>query len=143
MAGSGAGWVDLSMPLAEDIPRWKVRFDSVCGGPAHKLSTMTLPVHAGTHLDAPLHYVADGASVEASPLELAVSEARVIDLTHVEKNQCIGVEDIAPRFPAEHSETVLLRTDWHRRAYTRRPSGRMRPSSTRPPPSGWPRRRFG
>lgn len=109
--------VDLSFPISEDTPRWKVRFESVYNTIAHKSSTITLPVHSLTHLDAPLHYVPGGASIDAFPLDLAITEAAVLDLTHVEKNRCINVEDVAPLWPANCPPTVLLRTDWPKRAW--------------------------
>jgi arylformamidase len=116
---TGQGWIDLSMPLSEDIPRWTIQFESIYDTFAHKSSTIRLPVHVGTHLDAPLHYIADGLSVDQFPLELATSEALIIDLTHVKANQCIELNDIAPRFPENHPETIVLRTDWPRRAFRR------------------------
>ena len=116
-AQPGDGWVDLSIPVSEDIPRWQVRFDSVYGGFAHQTSSVTLPIHCATHLDAPRHYIPDGPSVDQFPLELALTEAAVIDLTHVAPNQCILVDDIAPRFPADYPQTILLRTDWPLRAW--------------------------
>lgn len=113
---AGGGWIDLSMPVSEGIPRWNVRFESVYDTFAHKSSTITLPVHAATHLDAPLHYVPGGLSIDQFPLELAVSEALIVDLTHVEPNQCIEVADIVPRFPDDYPTTIILRTDWPRQA---------------------------
>lgn len=107
--------VDLSIPIEETMPRWKVQFVSSFGGTAYKTSTVTMPLHLGTHLDAPLHYVAGGLSIEQFPLELALTSCQVLDLTYVGKNEAINVPDIAARFPAEHVDTILLRTDWPRR----------------------------
>jgi arylformamidase len=109
--------VDLSLPLSEDIPRWKVQFESQYLGHGHKSSTITLPVHTATHLDSPSHFIRDGVGIDAFPLDLAVSEAMVIDLTRIEANQCITVDDLAAALPAEYPATILLRTDWPRRAW--------------------------
>ncbi len=114
---STPGWVDLTLPIAEDMPRWKVRFDSVYAGFAHKTSTITLPIHCGTHLDAPLHYVPGGSSVDEFPLDMLLSRAFVLDLTDARPNQCITIADIEPRFPSDLPKTVLLRTDWSLRAW--------------------------
>jgi len=99
------------------MPRWKPRFESKYGGFAHKTSSITLALHTGTHIDAPLHYVADGPSIEMFPLELAFVEAWVVDLTDVAPNHRITVDDIAVNFPEGEPEAILLRTDWPRQAF--------------------------
>lgn len=114
---ASAPWVDLSLPVSEEIPRWQVRFDTVREGIAHQTTTITLPIHCGTHLDAPLHYIPGGVSVDQFPLELAVTEAHIVDLTDAAPNQRLEVRDVGPRFPVGHPETILLRTDWPERAW--------------------------
>ncbi|SLN24424.1 Kynurenine formamidase [Roseovarius gaetbuli] len=49
----------------------------------HGLNLMTLTVneHTGTHVDAPLHFSADGASVDEIPLSTLVAPLCVIDIT--------------------------------------------------------------
>lgn len=42
-----------------------------------------MDVHCGTHVDAPLHMLEDGATIETIGLEELVGNARVLDLTHV------------------------------------------------------------
>lgn len=109
--------VDLSLPLSEDIPRWKVHFESKFLGHGHKSSTITLPVHVATHLDSPSHFIRGGVGIDAFPLDLMVSAALVIDLTHIVANQCITAGDLAAAFPTDYPDVVLLRTDWPRRAW--------------------------
>jgi len=116
-AGSASEWVDLSIPLSEDMPRWHVRFESVPNVISHKLSIIHLPVHCATHLDAPLHYVAGGPSIERFPLEWTISDALVLDLTSIAANQRIDVEHVAPLMPKKPPRAVLLRTDWPQRTW--------------------------
>jgi len=110
-----ASLVDLSMPLSEGLPRWKVSFESEYGTFCYKTSRIGLSVHTATHLDAPLHYVARGASVDQFPLDLAVCEAAIVDLTHVGRNQAIDTADLRTRFPEDCPEAAILRTDWDRK----------------------------
>ncbi|WP_199620633.1 cyclase family protein [Paenibacillus alkalitolerans] len=42
-----------------------------------------IDAHCGTHLDAPLHMLDGGATIDTIPLERLVSSAQVVDLTHV------------------------------------------------------------
>ncbi|MEB3103123.1 cyclase family protein [Ferviditalea candida] len=70
-------------------------------------SRISLDAHTGTHLDAPLHMLENGDTIETIPLERLVSTARVIDLTHVEES--IGRGDLEPH-ALQTGEWVLLKT---------------------------------
>ena len=41
---------------------------------------MSLTTHTGTHVDAPAHFVAGGATVDALPLEILIGKARVVEI---------------------------------------------------------------
>jgi len=49
-------------------------------GDAFTLSVYSLGAHSGTHIDAPMHFVRDGASIDRVPLEPLIGPARVIDI---------------------------------------------------------------
>jgi arylformamidase len=44
------------------------------------LSKYSLGAHSGTHIDAPMHFVATGAPVDKVPLDPLIGPARVIDI---------------------------------------------------------------
>ncbi len=79
------------------------------------------PEHGGTHLDAPIHFSADGAPTEKIPLRNLIAAAYVIDVSHKaaeDRNYRLTVQDVRD-FEAEHGEiaagsVVLMRTDWSR-----------------------------
>jgi len=84
---SGAGWVDVSAPLdvsttptypGDTQPKFEFlrSFDK---GDKVTLSSYLMTAHAGTHVDAPLHFVAKGASIDQVPLTILMGRARVID----------------------------------------------------------------
>jgi arylformamidase len=68
---------------------------------------LTLDAHTGTHLDAPLHMIEGGATIETIPLESLIGTARVLDLTHVEES--VGRSDLEP-FALQKGEWILLKT---------------------------------
>jgi kynurenine formamidase len=74
--------------------------------------------HTGTHLDAPLHKLAGGASIDQFPLEAFVGPVHVVDLVGVGADHPIGPDDLAPALPGDLSGAIaLLNTGWgHRRA---------------------------
>ena len=49
-------------------------------GDALTLSAYSLGAHSGTHIDAPMHFVRDGASIDRVSLEPLIGPARVIDI---------------------------------------------------------------
>ncbi len=50
-------------------------------GDALTLSKYSLGAHSGTHIDAPMHFVRDGASIDKVPIEPLIGPARVIEIS--------------------------------------------------------------
>ncbi|MEA2186027.1 MAG: arylformamidase [Solirubrobacteraceae bacterium] len=81
-----ARWRDISPPLTADLPIWPgspgfqtaLRMSMGRGDDAN-VSQLTMDVHTGTHVDAPRHFVADGALVEEIGLDPFVGPAIVVD----------------------------------------------------------------
>jgi arylformamidase len=85
---ASAAWIDVTAtldpattPVYEgDAP---MRFDflkDMRRGDALTLSAYSLGAHSGTHVDAPMHFVAGGASVDRVPLAPLIGPARVIEI---------------------------------------------------------------
>ncbi len=77
------------------------------GGDDYNVSRWTISAHAGTHVEAPLHTIAGGASIDALPLETFVGPARVLDLTGVVSE--ITASDLEAAGLGDESR-VLLKT---------------------------------
>ena len=82
--------VDITRPLApttaawpEDTPFALAWTWAIERGDACSVSRWTLSPHVGTHVDAPRHYLADGADVAALPLDRLCGPAEVADLRGV------------------------------------------------------------
>lgn len=106
---------DISMSIHEQMQVYKnkaekkpeIRVMQDFGSGKVYESRISLDAHTGTHLDAPLHMLENGDTIETIPLERLVSTARVVDLTHVEES--IGREDLEPH-AFQSGEWVLLKT---------------------------------
>ncbi|TAK36829.1 MAG: cyclase family protein [Chloroflexota bacterium] len=57
---------------------------SLDAGDPYNLSHLSCGVHTGTHVDAPLHFIAGGGSVDQMPLEVLVGPAQVVHLLDVD-----------------------------------------------------------
>mgnify|MGYP001812420491 CR=1 FL=1 len=76
-------------------------------------STLHLYSHAGTHLDAPLHFDCGDRTVDEMPLESCMGEAHVVDLSGFPERGLIGVEDLGHVADAfVRGDSLLLFTGW-------------------------------
>lgn len=81
------GWQDLSVAVAPGrTPTFPgdpvVAFEWVMSldrGQIANLSSLRLGAHSGTHIDAPLHFVKGGASVDKLDLSALVGRARIVE----------------------------------------------------------------
>jgi arylformamidase len=78
-------WIDVSMPLANGLTVWPgdppPRFTQTAWiekGDLCNVTRMDTSVHLGTHMDAPRHFLRDGAGMEALPLDAVLGPARVV-----------------------------------------------------------------
>jgi kynurenine formamidase len=116
---SGSRIVDLSLPIESNMPHFEgtppvyVAQSHRLDDEGYRMCTVLFGNHAGTHLDAPSHFLADGASVEHVDLDRCVGEATVLDLTHKEPLSPITVADVlAAGAGTDPGQRLLLRTDW-------------------------------
>lgn len=70
-------------------------------------SNLFMNCHTGTHVDAPLHYVAEGNSIEKIPLEALVGEAFVLAISNASE---ILVGELEKIWPNQKVERVLFKT---------------------------------
>jgi arylformamidase len=76
-------------------------------GDALTLSVFSLGAHSGTHVDAPMHFVADGAPIDQVRLDALVGPARVIQID--DSVQAITAAELE-RHQWKGAERVLFRT---------------------------------
>ncbi len=121
--------VDLSHSYGENTLYWptsptafekeQLAYGISEGGWFYSAYSVCTPEHGGTHIDAPMHFVAGGISTEKIPLESLLAQAVVIDVSNkaaADRNYRLTAEDVAA-FEKEHGEIsagsiVLMRTDW-------------------------------
>ena len=114
--------IDVTLPLSADIPCFPgdppfqlEPFSRMEQGAPYNVSRLVTGTHAGTHVDAPAHFVAGGATVDQLPLEILVGKARVIELVSVDRIERRDLEKADLRDDLR----VLLRT-----RVSERPRGR-------------------
>ncbi|MCL6445438.1 MAG: cyclase family protein [Alicyclobacillus sp.] len=106
---------DVSMPIYEGMPVYKNKpekqpqFEVTSDHAGHHVreTRIHMDVHCGTHVDAPLHMVEHGATIETLRLDQLVRPCRVIDLMHV--NDAVHADDLRSLDP-KAGDFLLLKT---------------------------------
>jgi arylformamidase len=82
-------WIDISAPIYSGMVHWPgdpavliERVHELARGDAANVSKLELGAHTGTHMDAPRHFLADGAGLDEMPLDATIGPARVIGIEH-------------------------------------------------------------
>lgn len=113
VASTGGALIDITPKLYEGMPtypgnpEYKIRqVRTVEEGANSTLSELTTGTHAGTHVDAPSHFIEGARSLEDMGLEALVGPARVVE---IDAEQTIEVEHLEP-LGIESGERVLFKT---------------------------------
>ena len=124
--------VDLSHAYSDETLYWptspskfekqQLAFGETDGGYFYAAFSICTPEHGGTHMDAPIHFAANGLTNDSMPLEKLIAPAVVIDVTGkaaVDHDYRLTVADVRAfeeqHGPIEAGTIVLLRTDWSTR----------------------------
>jgi kynurenine formamidase/threonine dehydrogenase-like Zn-dependent dehydrogenase len=108
------GWIDLTVGIRNDMVHYpgnpgvelKQTQHLDRGDPA-TVSQLSLGVHTGTHVDAPVHFIAGAPGVDESSIDAMIGPARVIEILN--KERCTA-KDLAPH-DIRPGERLLLRTN--------------------------------
>ena len=80
-----SNWIDVSVLLRNGMPSWpgdrafeRTLDSDMKKGDHDNVSRIATSVHAGTHMDAPVHFVQNGQGIDQIPLEVCIGRARVI-----------------------------------------------------------------
>ncbi len=105
--------IDISQTITEGIAvwpgdqkfrrRWNMRLSD---GDSCNLSSVTMSLHTGTHVDAPFHFIDSGLTVTGVSLTHYIGPARVVTL---KVEQCISAADLA-RLTLDGVQRILFKT---------------------------------
>ena len=110
-----AGWIDATATLdsattpvyAGDAPMTFTFLKDMRRGDPLTLSAFSLGAHSGTHVDAPMHFVVDGAPIDRVSLDALIGPARVVQID--DSVQAIDAGELN-RHQWKGAERVLFRT---------------------------------
>ena len=107
--------IDLTLPLREGSR-------GIAWEPARTLEkdgwnarTLHLYSHAGTHMDAPVHFGVGTQTIDQIPLQSCMGRAHLADLTPTQPSALLSVAALGETAEqVEAGDMLLLRTDWSR-----------------------------
>jgi arylformamidase len=105
---------DISVPIHPQLPVWPgdpqvvlERYRRLSKGDSSNDSRLACSVHCGTHVDAPAHFIENGATVEQLPLDILVGPATVIEFPEIDM---ITPDLLETHRPDSQTERLLLKT---------------------------------
>jgi arylformamidase len=116
----GQGWMDVTAPLHSGMVHWpdnppvKIeRMLDIAKGDNANVSELSMGSHTGTHMDAPVHFINDGISLDKMDLAATIGPARVII---VEDDEAIRPEALTDK-EIRPGDRILFKTrnsttDW-------------------------------
>ncbi len=121
-----SAWIDISIPLYTGTVHWPgdpepilERLLDMDQGEEANVTFLKMSAHTGTHMDAPLHFLGEGAALDSLPLDTAIGPARVIEIDADAVR--IGPEQLS-KHHIEPGDRVLLKTrnsltPWYREEF--------------------------
>lgn len=82
-----AEWIDLTRPMHNDMQvydaheRFCARRVCTCARDGFNLTLLNMCVHNGTHMDAPAHFIEDGATIDQVEIETLVGKTQILTIT--------------------------------------------------------------
>jgi arylformamidase len=124
-------WIDITLPLGNDMPIYPGN-DPAKGGPFRypsfnrifdgekghgvTMTQMEMNTHDGTHIDAPLHFVRGGSTIDKMPLDTTVGPCRVIE---IKNSESITAAELEP-YDIQPGDRILFKTNNSPRVYEKR-----------------------
>jgi arylformamidase len=106
-------WIDISVPIKSGMVHWPDNPEVKVGkmldmerGDVCNVSTLSLGSHTGTHMDAPLHFIRNGRSLDRMPFDATIGPCRVIEIKH---REAVTAEEIAGQ-RIKAGERILFKT---------------------------------
>ena len=98
-------WIDLTLRIDES---------SIENAKSAQISGESVPIHVGTHVDAPAHRIANGKSIDQYSLDRWITKGVVIDVESdpLESIRLSGLDPTLTRSDIDGANAVILRTGW-------------------------------
>jgi arylformamidase len=106
-------WIDVSVPLHNGMVGWPGNPPTVvtthlatAKGDVCNVSAIAFNSHTGTHMDAPLHFIHGGKTMDDLPWDAVIGPARVVEIRDRESIKPAELKKLKPR----RGERLIFKT---------------------------------
>jgi arylformamidase len=110
---AGTEWIDVSVPIHTVMVHWPTdppivveRVADIARGDIANVSMLSMGAHTGTHVDAPVHFLPGGKSIDTMPLGATLGRARVIAIADP---VAVTADELRPH-AIQRGERILFKT---------------------------------
>jgi kynurenine formamidase len=108
-------WIDLTQTISTAMPGVQIRQTKKLEEDGWNAQILDLYTHAGTHMDAPVHFGMPGPTIDRIPLDNLFGYARILDLTGIEPGAEIKVDDLGIlQSQLKEWDSLIIKTGWSR-----------------------------
>lgn len=112
--------IDLTLTLSDKMKGVSITEARSLAKDGWNASTLELYSHVGTHMDAPLHFEVDQQSIDEISVARFISEAWVVNLSHIAPSAMITVSNMSPiANKIKKGQSLILQTGWSKRVDTK------------------------
>lgn len=92
--------IDLSYPVEEGMTTFNAPWHPIVsieqlgrhGFEGRETRRVSFGTHTGTHVDAPLHFIKSGRSIDEIPLDRLIGKVTIVDFSHLKDNEAVTRE---------------------------------------------------
>jgi arylformamidase len=107
--------IDVSATLREPMRGFRKTVAKTVGTDGWYASTLEIYSHAGTHLDAPLHYEVNTSTIDEIPVERLICDCHIVRIDPCEPALMITMEHLGPVADLIlPGEGIIFHTGWSR-----------------------------
>jgi arylformamidase len=96
------------MPVFPGLPEPSFEPIATVEDDGYAMTRYAMLNHVGTHVDAPAHQIADGATLDEIGLERLVAEACTIDVSHRDPHGAVTLAELEPQLDRVRAGDVVL-----------------------------------
>ena len=106
-------WIDVTTTIEDGMVHWPdnapvhiTHTSSIANGDAANVTKLSMSAHTATHVDAPLHFIANGDDVTTLDLATLMGPVRLVQIEDSEAIKLAEIQDL----PLAPGERVLFKT---------------------------------
>lgn len=106
-------WIDLTQTIGPGMPGVALTEAKKLEKDGWNAVNLEIYSHAGTHMDAPIHFGVEGPTIDQMPLESLFGVAKVLDLTGIAPSARIEITDLGRLEENLNSgDSLVIKTGW-------------------------------